>query len=55
MWGALGRLSWRERAAVVNDLMRFVRLYKPYHWGRQMLDQAWQRAVHGEYASARWL
>jgi flavin-dependent dehydrogenase len=55
VWGALGRLSWRERGAVVNDLMRFVRLYKPYNWGRQMLDQAWQRAVHGEYASARWL
>jgi flavin-dependent dehydrogenase len=52
---AFGKLSGREKTAVIRDLMSFLKIYAPYKWGRQILQQAAFRLIRGDYPSGRWL
>ena len=52
---AFGKLSRREKITVMRDLMRFLKIYAPFKWGRQILHQTALRAIQGNYPSGRWL
>ena len=52
---SMRKLSKREQLAVIRDILRFLRIYAPYKWGRQILSQSLIRLVQGEYPSSRWL
>jgi flavin-dependent dehydrogenase len=52
---AFRKLSRREKMTVIRDLMSFLKIYAPYKWGRQILQQATLRLVRGDYPSGRWL
>lgn len=52
---SFGKLSRREQATVIRDLLNFLKIYAPYKWGRQILSQAIIRLIKGEYPSGRWL
>ncbi len=50
-----GKLSRREKAAVIRDLVNFLKIYAPFKWGRQILAQTAIRTILGAYPSGRWL
>jgi flavin-dependent dehydrogenase len=50
-----GKLSRREKAAVIRDLVNFLKIYAPFKWGRQILAQTAIRTILGDYPSGRWL
>jgi len=52
---ALGKLSRREQARVMKEVLSFVRIYAKFKWGRQIMGQAVSRLFRGEYASSRWV
>jgi hypothetical protein len=52
---AFGRLSGREQVTVIRDLIRFLKIYAPFKWGRQILHQTTLRAIQGHYPAGRWL
>lgn len=52
---SLRKLSRREQLIVIRDILRFMKIYAPYKWGRQMLSQSLMRMIRGEYPSSRWL
>ncbi len=52
---AFRKLSRREKVTVIRDLMNFLKIYAPYKWGRQILQQAGLRLIRGDYPSGRWL
>jgi flavin-dependent dehydrogenase len=49
------KLSKREQLAVIRDIFRFIKIYAPYGWGRQILSQSLIRMVRNKYPSSRWL
>ncbi|MDP3111619.1 MAG: NAD(P)/FAD-dependent oxidoreductase [Thermodesulfovibrionales bacterium] len=49
------KLSKREQIAVIRDIFRFIKIYAPYGWGRQILSQSLIRMVRNKYPSSRWL
>jgi flavin-dependent dehydrogenase len=52
---SFGRLSRREKVTVIRDLIRFLKIYAPFKWGRQILQQTALRLIQGDYPSGRWL
>lgn len=52
---ALSRLPIRDQVGMVGELLRFIRLYAHYRWGRQIVGQALTRMIRGRYAPERWL
>ena len=52
---ALAQLPRRDQLGMVAEMLRFLRLYANYRWGRQILGQAFTRMTRGEYAAERWL
>lgn len=52
---ALFKLGKKEQKLVLKDIARFLKIYAPYKWGRQMLAQSLLRELKGEYLSSRWL
>ncbi len=51
---ALKTLPWRHRVKMVWEVIKFIRIYSPFKWGRQILGQAVYRFFHRDYAPARW-
>ena len=51
---ALMALGWRDRAKVLQDIWRFVVLYKEFKWGRQIMRSAMQRSIFGRYSEKNW-
>ncbi|MEK7332087.1 MAG: hypothetical protein AAB017_01810, partial [Nitrospirota bacterium] len=49
------KLSKREQIAVIRDIFRFIKIYAPYGWGRQILSQSLIRMALNKYPSGRWL
>ncbi|MEJ1958342.1 MAG: hypothetical protein WDM70_01875 [Nitrosomonadales bacterium] len=47
-------LGWRDRAKVLQDMWKFVVLYKEFKWGRQIMRAAVQRSLLGGYAEKFW-
>jgi flavin-dependent dehydrogenase len=52
---ALSQLPGRDRRKVTIEIIRFLKTWGRYKWGRQMLSQAVIRAVQGYYSPSRWL
>jgi flavin-dependent dehydrogenase len=51
----LKTLCFRDQVRLVAGLLRFIRIYGRFKWGRQMLGQAWRRLFKDGYDPARWL
>lgn len=51
----LFKLSVREQAAVVKDIIKFLPIYGRFNWGRQMLFESIRRMIAGEYSKKKWL
>lgn len=49
------RLSGKDQQKVVLDIWRFLKIYAPFKWGRQILSQSLIRLLTGKYSSDRWL
>ena len=52
---ALRRLSRREQATVMKEVLGFMRIYAKFKWGRQILGQAFGRLFRGSYSPSRWV
>jgi flavin-dependent dehydrogenase len=52
---ALRRLSRREQATVMKEVLGFLRIYAKFKWGRQILGQSIDRMFRGGYSSSRWV
>lgn len=52
---SLRKLSKKEQLIVIRDIFRFLKIYAPYKWGRQILSQSFMRMVRGKYPSSRWI
>ena len=52
--GELKKLPLKSRARIILDLLKFIQIYGPYRWGKQMLSQAFYRIFHRGYSPARW-
>jgi menaquinone-9 beta-reductase len=52
--GQLKKLPLRDRLTIIREMLRFVSIYGPFKWGRQILGQAISRLLRGRYPSARW-
>jgi len=51
----LAKLDKRDQARVIKDIARFLRIYAPFKWGRQMISQSLTRLISGKYGDSRWL
>ena len=52
---ALARLSRREQATVMKEVLSFIRIYGKFKWGRQILGQSLGRLFRGGYSPSRWV
>ena len=52
--GALRKLPLRHRLRMLWEIVSFMRIYKPFKWGRQILGQALYRFFHTGYNASRW-
>ncbi|MFC1522869.1 NAD(P)/FAD-dependent oxidoreductase [Elusimicrobiota bacterium] len=50
----LKKLPAADQLKVIWEVFRFIRIYSPYNWGRQILGQALYRAITGHYQASRW-
>lgn len=51
----LKKLGRGEQLKVILDIAKFLKIYGPFNWGRQMLGQSLRRAIFGSYSEKRWL
>ncbi len=51
---ALKELKFRDQAKMTLEIINFLRLYGRFHWGRQILGQAFRRCFLGGYDPVRW-
>lgn len=52
---ALMKLSVKDRMRVLRDIWSFLKLYKEFRWGRQMLAAGLDRMINGRYSRKKWL
>jgi len=53
--GALKGHRFRNRIKIILEILRFIRIFGPFRWGRRILWQAICRQFRGSYTSSRWL
>ena len=52
---ALRERSRKEQIRIGLGVLKFLRLYSRFGWGRQIVGQAFRRLFHSGYSSDRWL
>jgi len=52
---ALMAMPMKERLIVMKDIWHFVKLYKEFKWGRQIMAMSMQRLLRGDYSQKNWL
>lgn len=52
---ALMALSPGDRIKVMKDIWSFLKLYKEFKWGRQIMSISMQRLLRGDYSQKNWL
>lgn len=44
-----------DRVTILREILRFIRIYAPFKWGRRIMGQTVYRQFHGRYSSSQWL
>lgn len=49
------KMGFRDQARMIRETLQFIRIFAPFNWGKQIIQQAVYRQFSDGYTSGRWL